>query len=42
MRTSPPGPEYKHRVTEISAEDGSVIAQHRHLDGWLIWRAKDG
>ncbi|HEU4912765.1 MAG TPA: hypothetical protein VFV76_12785 [Actinomycetes bacterium] len=42
VRTSPPGPEYKHRVTEISAEDGSVIAQHGHLNGWLIWQARDG
>ncbi len=31
----------RHRVTEISAEDGRVIAQHRHNNGWLIWPAKD-
>ncbi len=29
-------------ITEISAEDGSVLAQHPHDDGWLIWTARDG
>jgi hypothetical protein len=24
-------------VTEISAADGSVIAHHPHIDGWVIW-----
>ena len=42
VRSSPPGPEYRHRVTEISAKDGSVIAQHPHLNGWLIWPAREG
>lgn len=31
----------QHRVTVISAEDGRVVAQHRHIDGWLIWSARD-
>jgi len=31
----------QHRVTVISAEDGRGVAQHRHIDGWLIWSAKD-
>ena len=29
-------------ITEISAEDGRVIAQHPHLNGWLIWPARQG
>lgn len=30
-----------HHITEISAEDGSVIAQHPHNQGWLIWPKED-
>ena len=41
VRTRVPGTLMKHRVTEISAEDGSVIAQHPHLNGWLIWPARE-
>ena len=42
VRTKVPGPLYKHRVTEISAQDGSVIAQHPHINDWLIWPARQG
>jgi WD40 repeat protein len=28
-------------IVEISAEDGSVLARHPHLNGWLIWPARD-
>ena len=42
VRTRVPGTSMKHRVTEISAEDGSVIAQHPHNPDWLIWVAKEG
>ena len=41
VRTKVPGPLYRHRVTEISAQDGSVIAQHRHINDWLIWPARE-
>jgi hypothetical protein len=27
----------RNHITEISAKDGSVIAQHPHIGGWLIW-----
>lgn len=27
----------RNHITEISANDGSVIAQHPHIGGWLIW-----
>ena len=33
---------HRHRIAEISAEDGSVIAQHPHLNGWLIWPPGEG
>jgi hypothetical protein len=43
VRTMVPGTNTgRHRVTEISAEDGRVVAQHRHSNGWLIWPVKDG
>ena len=42
VRTRVPGTVMRHRVTEISAEDGSVIAQHPHNPGWLIWPAREG
>ena len=42
VRTRVPSTTMRHRVTEISAEDGSVIAQHPHLDGWLIWPPGEG
>ena len=42
VRTKVPGPLFKHRVTEISAEDGSVIAQHPHINDWVIWPARKG
>ena len=29
-------------VVEISAEDGSVLAQHPPIDDWLIWPAREG
>lgn len=41
VRTRVPGPLNRHRVTEISAEDGSVIAQHPHVNDWVIWPAMD-
>ena len=42
VRTMVPGTNTgRHRVTEISAEDGRVVAQHRHDNGWLIWPAKN-
>jgi hypothetical protein len=28
-------------ITEISAEDGSVLARHPQIEGWLIWPAKE-
>ena len=28
-------------IVEISAEDGSVVAEHRQNPGWLIWPVKD-
>jgi len=28
-------------IVEISAEDGSVLAEQPHLNGWLIWPEKD-
>jgi hypothetical protein len=31
----------RNHITEISAEDGSVIAEHPHSSGWLIWPARD-
>jgi hypothetical protein len=31
----------RRHITEISAEDGSVIARHPPLDGWLIWPEKE-
>jgi hypothetical protein len=31
----------KNSIVEISAEDGSVLARHRHRDGWLIWPRGD-
>jgi hypothetical protein len=42
VRTKVPGPLFKHRITEISAEDGSVIAQHPHINDWVIWPARKG
>jgi WD40-like Beta Propeller Repeat len=42
VRTRVPGTLMRHRVTEISAEDGSVIAQHPHINDWLIWPAREG
>jgi hypothetical protein len=24
-------------IVEVSAEDGSVLARHPHVTGWLIW-----
>jgi WD40 repeat protein len=42
VRTRVPGTSMRHRVTEISAEDGSVIAQHQRNPDWLIWPAKEG
>lgn len=30
----------KHHITEISAEDGSVVAQHADDSGWVIWPAR--
>lgn len=42
VRTRVPGTSMRHRVTEISAEDGSVIAQHQRNPGWLIWPAREG
>jgi hypothetical protein len=40
VRTKAPGSRGRHRITVISAEDGSVIAERPHLGGWLIWPAK--
>ncbi len=31
----------RNRIVEISAEDGRVVGQHRHNNGWLIWPARD-
>jgi hypothetical protein len=42
VRTRVPGSLMRHRVTEISAEDGRVVAQHRRNPGWLIWPARAG
>lgn len=42
VRTRVPGTLMRHRVTEISAEDGSVIAQHPHINDWVIWPASVG
>jgi hypothetical protein len=42
VRTRVPGTLMRHRVTEISAEDGSVIAEHPHINEWLIWPAGEG
>jgi Tol biopolymer transport system component len=42
VRTRVPGTSMRHRVTEISAEDGSVIAQHPHINDWVIWPAREG
>jgi hypothetical protein len=42
VRTRVPGTTMRHRVTEISAEDGSVIAQHPHINDWVIWPARVG
>ena len=28
------------RITEISAEDGTVIRRHPFLEGWLVWPAR--
>ena len=28
-------------IVEISAEDGSVLAEHPHRNGWLIWPTRD-
>lgn len=41
VRTRVPGSPMRHRVTEISAEDGSVIAQHPHINDYLIWPRSD-
>ena len=41
VRTRVPSRTMRHRVTEISAEDGSVIAQHPHINDYLIWPASD-
>ena len=41
VRTRVPGTSMRHRVTEISAEDGSVTAQHPHNPDWLIWPARE-
>ncbi|HET7736673.1 MAG TPA: hypothetical protein VFK52_11895 [Nocardioidaceae bacterium] len=32
----------RHHITEISAADGSVIKQHPHRNGWIIWPAREG
>jgi hypothetical protein len=29
----------REHITEISAEDGSVLARHPQIEGWLIWPA---
>jgi len=41
VRTRVPGTtSLQHRITEISAEDGRVIAQHPDTPGWLVWPAR--
>jgi hypothetical protein len=42
VRTRVPGTPLRHRITEISAKDGSVIAQHPQINGWVIWPARAG
>jgi hypothetical protein len=39
VRTRLPGSS--HRVTEISADDGSVVAEHPHINDYLIWPRSD-
>jgi hypothetical protein len=31
----------REHITEISAEDGSVLARHPQIEGWLIWPAHE-
>lgn len=31
----------RNSIVEISAEDGSVLARHPHITGWLIWTEQD-
>jgi WD40 repeat protein len=40
VRTRLPGSSM-HRVTEISADDGSVVAEHPHINDYLIWPRND-
>jgi hypothetical protein len=42
VRTRVPGTSMRHRITEISAKDGSVIAQHPQINSWVIWPARAG
>jgi WD40 repeat protein len=37
-----PGSAMSHRITVISAEDGTTISQHPNITGWLIWAAREG
>ena len=41
VRTRLPGSSTTHRVTEISADDGSVVAEHPHINDYVIWPRSD-